>query len=1057
MSSPVLRRAVSAVAAVAVAVVVPAVTTGPGATAAANPRPVTTAVRSHGLHAPSAGPATAGKAAGKTVEPEAVSDEVDLEGGPRVIGVSWPHGDLSSTAAVEVRERRGSAWGDWERLDVDPTEGPDPGSEADLASRGGTAPYITTADAVQVRVVGGSAARARAARLDVVDATVTPADEQVAATPAGSASATATKPTIYTRADWGADESIRRAIVAEGRIRSAVIHHTAGSNSYTAADVPSIIRGIYIFHTLSRGWGDIGYNFLLDRYGRTWEGRWGGVAKPMVGAQAGGYNSQTFGASVLGDFTTAAVPSAVTTSLAKLIAWKLGLTGIDPAGTTVIDGKGTMKTVIGHRDLNSTSCPGDQMYAQLPTIRVRARQYQGATTAAAAPPSSTWTLSGAGFGHGVGMSQYGALEMARSGRSAADILGYYYRGTDYTAVDDRQVLNVNLLHGAGSVTVKVTALAAGSRGMRVTAGGSAMTAAPGATAKVTRSGTGVTVTCAACSPTTTLTGRTASVTWDDDKTLLDVGGTSYRDGYLRLIPTAGASTLEAVARVRIHDQYLDYVREVPWSWPAASLQAQAAAARGFAVSAYEAGLKSGCACHVYDTTQSQVFGGYPTGAEQTQWAAWRSAVRATGSSTTGYVVTYAGSIISSVYSSSSGGRTQNSEDVWSSALPYLRSVDDPWSLKSSNPNRRWLTRPATSALAGAFGLPDVARLDLSARYRSGAVATATATSADGTTASISGATFASRLGLKSSYVRRPVTRYSGSTPYAVAAAVARINRTSATTVVIASGEDRARSAAAVTGPLAQALKAPLLLTKASGLPSSTRTELSRRSGTLRSAVVVGGPALVSSTVVDQLRARGLSVTRVTGADRYALSAAVARRIAKVHPVSAAVVASGSTLADAIGAGGPSGRLGEPVLLTKSGAVPSSVSSALGALGVGAVRVVGNTTSVSTGVEDALRAQVGAVDRIDGSSRYSVAANVATFYRPMLPSATRATLVGGDDAVLSSALAAASLGHMTLYVTPSALPAQTRYVLQHSSDIGRVLVVGSTSTVRVSVAVLAMRS
>lgn len=681
----------------------------------------------------------------------------------------------------------------------------------------------------------------------------------------------------------------------------------------------------------------------------------------------------------------------------------------------------------------------------------------GLGTSAQAATSSSWTLSGSGWGHGVGMSQYGAMEMAKEGRTAAEILGHYYTGTDYAAVDDRQVLNVNLLHGATSVSLEVKGLAAGSGGMRITAGGSRMTGAPGATATVTRSGAEVTVTCPACAPATKLTGRSASVTWDDDKTLLDVGGTAYRDGYLRLIATPGASTLEAVARVRIHDEYLDYIREVPWSWPVEALEAQAAAARGFAISAYDDGLTSSCACHVYDTVRSQVYGGYPGTSERELWANWRAAVRASGSSTSGYVVTYGGSIISSVYSSSSGGRTQNSEDVWVSAVPYLRSVDDHWSRRASNPNRAWVATPTRAALAGAFGLPDVARLDLSRRYRSGAVATATATSAGGASASISGGAFSSALGLKSSYVRRPVSRYSGSSRYATAAAVARSHSASATTVVIASGADKARSAVAVTGPLAQALDAPLLLTKSSGLPSSTRAELERRGSRLTSAVVVGGPALVSASVVDQLKALGLSVTRVAGPDRYALSAAVARRIAKVRPVTTAVVASGSALADAISAGGPAGRLGEPILLTRTTGVPSSVSAALDELGVTAVRLVGTGTSISAGVEDALRSSVGTVRRISGSSRYTVAANIATFYRPLVPDATRVTLVAGTDATQSLAVSAGSLGHMTLYVTTTFLPSQSRNVLQRSGDIERVLVIGGTKAVPVGVAVTAGRA
>jgi hypothetical protein len=403
MSTLVIRRTLSAVAGLAVALVVPVVTTGPSGGAEAKPRPVPTAMRSHTLHEASKTSADGAYAAGGRSDhaasdhgASAVSDTVELQGGAQVVGVSWPRGSVSDGATVEIRERRAGTWGAWEAMDVDPEEGPDAGSATEKASRGGTAPYISTADAVQVRVVGGSPAETRSARLDVVDATVTSADEQVTSSPAGAASAAAIKPTIYSRADWGADESIRHAIVDYATIKSAVIHHTAGSNSYSAADVPSIIRGIYVFHTDGRGWGDIGYNFLVDRYGRTWEGRWGGVDQPMVGAHAGGYNSQTFGASVLGDFTTAAVPSAVTTALSQLVAWKLGLHHIDPTASTVIDGKGTMSTVIGHRDLNPTSCPGDQLYAQLGAIRSRAKEYQGTMLYQPAISRTSYAYRGSG-------------------------------------------------------------------------------------------------------------------------------------------------------------------------------------------------------------------------------------------------------------------------------------------------------------------------------------------------------------------------------------------------------------------------------------------------------------------------------------------------------------------------------------------------------------------------------------------------------------------------------------------------------------------------------------
>ena len=143
------------------------------------------------------------------------------------------------------------------------------------------------------------------------------------------------KPTIYTRAQWGADESVRDPSEPDyGVVDAAVVHHTAGTNGYTEGQVPGIIQGIYEYHVHGRGWRDIGYNFLVDRYGRIWEGRYGGMAKAVVGAHAAGVNSSMFGASVLGDFQTAQPPSAVSTALRNLIAWKADVHRFDVLGTT---------------------------------------------------------------------------------------------------------------------------------------------------------------------------------------------------------------------------------------------------------------------------------------------------------------------------------------------------------------------------------------------------------------------------------------------------------------------------------------------------------------------------------------------------------------------------------------------------------------------------------------------------------------------------------------------------------------------------------------------------
>ena len=386
-----LRRALTASAALAVAVTVPVLTTG-GASASAEPKPVPTAMRTFGFTvekstrtlpspdaAPSEGADATPDAPRELAAPAdaATTAPVDVAGGAHVVGVTWDRGAVAAGATVQLREERGGAWGPWQDLDADADEGPDPGTDAADDGRGGTSPWITTADAVQTRIVGDTVGHGRAARFDVVDASTTTADRAVTATPAGAADAASTTPTVYSRAQWGADESIRHAKVYEGVVKAAIVHHTVGSNNYTAAQVPSIIRGIYVFHTTGRGWGDIGYNFLVDRFGRSWEGRYGGITKPMVGAHAAPYNSQTTGVSVLGDFTSATPPAAVPTAVSKLIAWRLGIAGVDPSAKTTLDGYGTSPTVIGHRDVNQTSCPGAKLYAMLPSIRTRAHAYQG--------------------------------------------------------------------------------------------------------------------------------------------------------------------------------------------------------------------------------------------------------------------------------------------------------------------------------------------------------------------------------------------------------------------------------------------------------------------------------------------------------------------------------------------------------------------------------------------------------------------------------------------------------------------------------------------------------
>lgn len=194
-------------------------------------------------------------------------------------------------------------------------------------------------------------------------------------------------PNVYSRAQWGADESWRSVNSGCGTPSYAlnatysILHHTAGSNSYGPADTPAILRGIYEFHVFGRGWCDVAYNFFVDRYGQVFEGRYGGVKEAVVGGHTGGFNTGSTGVAVVGDFTSSAVPSATYSSLRRLLAFKLGHHGIDPNGTVSIrtvdhpssrfpGGQVITMAALGvHGDFSRTSCPGEGLRGIVPWLR----------------------------------------------------------------------------------------------------------------------------------------------------------------------------------------------------------------------------------------------------------------------------------------------------------------------------------------------------------------------------------------------------------------------------------------------------------------------------------------------------------------------------------------------------------------------------------------------------------------------------------------------------------------------------------------------------------------
>jgi hypothetical protein len=185
------------------------------------------------------------------------------------------------------------------------------------------------------------------------------------------------RPPINLRASWSARAPKVQPEIAP-RVQLGVVHHTVSENSYSPGAVPSLLRSVQAFHMDGNGWDDIGYNFLVDAYGGIWEGRAGGITNAVIGAHAVGANAFGTGVSVIGNFDVAAPPSAVITGLGQILGWKLYVHGVDArARVDFYLGEGALgggrvhnfPTIIGHRDVAQTACPGAYLYSQLDSVR----------------------------------------------------------------------------------------------------------------------------------------------------------------------------------------------------------------------------------------------------------------------------------------------------------------------------------------------------------------------------------------------------------------------------------------------------------------------------------------------------------------------------------------------------------------------------------------------------------------------------------------------------------------------------------------------------------------
>ncbi len=398
--------------------------------------------------------ATADAAASSATElTPAVSTPTLDTGSFSLAAVTWRGTVGEQDLVAYARTRSKGTWSDWYALPNETTEhSPDPGTAEARNARGGTAPLLSApSDGVQVRVDTRTGAAPADLRVDLVDPGTTPTDTTTAApslaiVPTATTSlSTSPKPPIRSRAAWGADESKVRDTPGYGTVKGAFVHHTVNSNSYSASQVPALIRSIYAYHVDSRGWDDIGYNFIVDRFGRIWEGRAGGVDRAVIGAHTAGFNSVGFAMAALGTYSTTKAPAVVITAYVQLFAWKFAIHGVDPRKVSYYNTTGN-NAISGHRDMGKTDCPGDALYSQLGSIRSKVIARMSGF-----PRFDTIAAAGDATGDGnrdvVGIDRDGSLRLYPGDRATGGFLAPSVVGGGWQNMD--KVMGVGDFDGDG--------------------------------------------------------------------------------------------------------------------------------------------------------------------------------------------------------------------------------------------------------------------------------------------------------------------------------------------------------------------------------------------------------------------------------------------------------------------------------------------------------------------------------------------------------------------------------------------------------------------------------
>ncbi len=384
------------------------------------------------------------------------------------------------------------------------------------------------------------------------------------------------------------------------------------------------------------------------------------------------------------------------------------------------------------------------LFASALTLAIPATNSFSAPASADSTAPAIFNFTGAGYGHGVGMSQIGAKARAIAGESATAILKYYYRNIDVLPVVDTATIRVNIGHALKSASFATSST------------GSTLQLFNGENLITTIANKKV-LTLSVASDLKTIQGYNLSLLtlrWSGGATpvVTFTGGGStdrYRYGQIQIRIVKGA--LEVTNSLALHDEYLLGISEVASNWPAAILEAQTIAARSYALSKMGS-IKVSCDCHLYAHIADQNFVGYAKEAEAKLGKIWRAAVLRTNVDTsTGLAILSGGKPIQAYYFSSSGGATQTTADAWGGYTAYTQSVPDSASVDIAlNPRfASWNASSTQALVAAAFGLPNVTELEIISRNSAGAVTWIKGTSSDGVSQVLRGDTFRSRAKLPS--------------------------------------------------------------------------------------------------------------------------------------------------------------------------------------------------------------------------------------------------------------------------------------------------------------------